>query len=198
VRFADRIVAVHRSLAKGGIQHGFGGAIALAYAVDEPRATVDIDLNVAGDPLHPEQVLRALPAGVAWKASDVRAIGRDGQVRLWWDDTRVDLFFPQHELHAVVASRYVTVPFADTTIPVLSPTDLVVFKALFNRTKDWADIEAVLRAGTADVDEALNWIEQIVGTDSASYTRLAALRASNPADGDPGPALWRKTYWRKA
>ena len=31
-------------------------------------------------------------------------------------------------------------PFADTTIPVSGATELAVFKAFFNRTKDWADI----------------------------------------------------------
>ena len=166
---------MHAALAEGGVAHGFGGAIALAYAVEEPRATVDIDLNISGDADHPEPVLRALPPGVRWGRRDVASIRDDGQVRLWWDDTPVDLFFPQHELHAVVASRYRAVPFAGVTIPVLSPTDLVVFKALFNRTKDWADIEAIVQAGTADVAEALRWIERIGGSAGPSYHRLRAL-----------------------
>lgn len=181
MRFSDRIGIMHAALAQAGIVHGFGGAIALAYAVDEPRATVDIDLNISGDPEHPEPVLRALPPGVAWGAADVVAIRREGQVRLWWDDTPVDLFFPQHELHATVASRYRTVPFAGISIPVLSPTDIVVFKALFNRTKDWADIEAVVDAGTADISEALDWVERIAGAAGPSYTRLRAL-----VEGTPG------------
>ena len=45
---------MHAALAEAGIGHGFGGAIALAYAVDEPRATVGIDLNISGDPEDPE------------------------------------------------------------------------------------------------------------------------------------------------
>jgi pimeloyl-ACP methyl ester carboxylesterase len=191
VRFAERVVAVHRSLSAGGIGHGFGGAIALAYAVNEPRATVDIDINVAGDPADPRDVLEALPSGVAWSTTDVRVIKRDGQVRLWWDDTAVDLFFPQHELHGVVAGRYRLVPFADVTIPVLSPTDLVIFKSLFNRTKDWADIEAVLRAGTADVPEALRWIARIAGAESPSFRRLDALAEADLDVPDIGPDLWR-------
>jgi hypothetical protein len=170
--FVERVVAMHLALRAAGIEHGFGGAIALAYAVDEPRATVDIDLNIAGDP---SAVLGALPMGVRWGPADIRRIATDGQVRLWWDDVPVDLFFPQHEFHAVVASRYLEVPFDAVTIPVLSATDLVVFKALFNRTKDWADIEAVLAAGTADVAESLRWIDRIVGQDSPAYHRLAAL-----------------------
>lgn len=178
---------MHAALAEAGIGHGFGGAIALAYAVDEPRATVDIDLNITGDPEHPEPVLEALPAGVVWGEADASAIRHDGQVRLWWDDTPVDLFFPQHELHATVAGRYRMVPFAGVTIPVLSPTDIVVFKALFNRTKDWADIEAVVDAGTADIREALHWVERIAGTAGPSYTRLRALAEDGPASPASGP-----------
>ncbi|GAC1387457.1 MAG: hypothetical protein NVSMB4_14240 [Acidimicrobiales bacterium] len=82
--------------------------------------------------------------------------------------------------HALVASRYRAVPFASITIPVLCPTDLVVFKALFNRTKDWADIEAIVKAGTADVGEALEWIERIAGSAGPSYTRLCALIKGAP------------------
>jgi hypothetical protein len=189
MRFADRIVELDRSLTAGNVLHGFGGAIALAAAVDEPRATVDVDINVAGDAANPESVLRALPAGVRWKPSDIRTIRKDGQIRLWWEDTPVDLFFPQHDFHELVASRYRMLPFEGTTIPVLSPTDLVIFKALFNRTKDWADIEAILRAGSADVEEALTWIAQIAGESGPSYQRLAELAASGPPD-EP-PPRWR-------
>ena len=43
-------------------------------------------------------------------------------------------------------------PFAGTQIPVLGPVELAVFKAMFDRTRDWADIEAMVAAGTLDVD----------------------------------------------
>jgi hypothetical protein len=68
-----------------------------------------------------------------------------------------------------------------------------VFKALFNRTKDWADIEAMLRAGTVDVGDALRWIEVIVGDDHPSYTRLAgaADQVASQPDGDPN--VWRRS-----
>ncbi len=184
MNFAERIVVMHWALERASIPHGFGGAIALAYAVDEPRATVDIDLNVGADARAPRPVLDAMPDGVRWGAADVLRIEVDGQVRLWWDDVAVDLFFPQHALHAVVGGRYVNVPFGGTTIPVVSPTDLVVFKALFNRTKDWADIEAVVRAGSADVGEALTWIGRIAGRDSPSYDRLVGVARNVSPDED--------------
>ena len=60
----------------------------------------------------------------------------------------------------------------DATVPILSATDLLVFKALFDRRKDWADIEELLRFGKPDVEEARRWLVSIVG---ANDRRLATL-----------------------
>lgn len=177
--FPWMIAELSRCLQEAGVVHGFGGALALAYAVEEPRGTIDIDLNIVADPAHPEPVLAAFPAGVSHSAADVAQIQRDGQVRLWWvhEGRRVplDLFFPQHSLHALVASRTREVAFGSTSIPVISATDILIFKALFNRPKDWVDIAAIVEAGTADVDEALRWIAQLVGEDNTNHQRLLAL-----------------------
>jgi hypothetical protein len=60
-------------------------------------------------------------------------------------------------------------------IPVLDCTALVVFKALFDRTRDWADIEAVIEAGAADLTEARAWLERVLGRDDPIVHRLTAL-----------------------
>ena len=41
----DKVVLVHGALNGRGINHAFGGALALAYYA-EPRSTIDIDINV--------------------------------------------------------------------------------------------------------------------------------------------------------
>src|SRR5207253_7611283 len=129
------------------VPHAFGGAIALAYCTEEPRGTRDLDVNVFLPPTRAAGVLAALPAGTALRADDVVAAERDGQVRVWWDDTPVDVFFDVHDFHREVAAGVRLVPFAGAEIPVLGCVALVVFKALYSRTKDWADVEAVLEAG---------------------------------------------------
>ena len=175
--FADRIVVIHRSLEQAGIKHGFGGAIALAYFVGEPRATRDIDLNINVATAEARMVLDALPVGVDIPDDAAELIGRDGQIRLWWDGgsgVPVDLFFPQHEFHREVAREIHTVPFLETAIPIISSTHLVVFKCLYNRARDWPDIDAMLQAGTVDSASALHWIARLLGDDSAAYRRLVA------------------------
>jgi hypothetical protein len=171
---ADRLLAIHTALSDAGFPHAFGGAIALAYCTEEPRGTRDLDVNVFAEPNRAGQVLAALPSGVAIRAADVRAAERDGQVRVWWEDTPLDIFLDVHRFHRRVASEVRTVPFAGHQIPVLGCTALVVFKALFDRTRDWADIEAVAAAGAADLTEAGALARQL-GADAAISRRLAEL-----------------------
>lgn len=179
---AERLVLVHRALCAGDLPHAFGGAIALAYWTLDPRATSDLDVNVFVPAQESLPVLNALPDGIAKPAGTAGVIARDGQARLWWDDTPVDLFFDYAPVHADAARRRRTVPFADTEIPVLGPIELAVFKAMFDRTRDWADIEAMLAAGTLDVDAVKETLSSMLSADDARFERLdEAVRRSRSA-----------------
>src|SRR6185295_6284205 len=60
----DKVVALHHALARAGVAHAFGGALALAYYA-EPRTTVDVDVNVFVTVDHADDVAAALgPLGV--------------------------------------------------------------------------------------------------------------------------------------
>jgi hypothetical protein len=170
---AERLVAIHDSLTAAKVPHAFGGAIALAYCTEEPRGTRDIDVNLFVGAATAPGVLAELPEGVTIRPVEVHAAERDAQVRVWWDDTPLDLFFAVHEFHRDVAANVRLVPFVGREIPVIDCVAVVVFKALFNRTRDWADIEAVGEAGTIDREAALGWVERLVGSDDPIATRLA-------------------------
>ncbi len=194
----ERTVTLHEALDQSGIPHAVGGALALGYHVAEPRATRDIDLNVSIDPTRPRMLFEALPAGPLWNATDVERAHRDGQVRLFWPLDQgegppipVDLFLPQHELHTVVAGRAELVPMLDTVIPIVSATDLTIFKALFDRPKDWVDIEALLRFGKVDQAEVERWLAQVVGLDDDRLVQLASVAAAarRPAEDVPVAAV---------
>lgn len=60
-----------------------------------------------------------------------------GQTRVWWDDA------PQTPGRSL--------PFSDTTMPVLDCASLAVMRAFFNRTGDWPDLDAIAAAGQLDV-----------------------------------------------
>ncbi|HEX7059572.1 MAG TPA: hypothetical protein VF176_06950 [Solirubrobacterales bacterium] len=175
----DKLFAVHDSLAAAGLAHAFGGAIALAYCTEEPRGTRDLDVNIFTDAANAEAALAALPDAVAVSPEDVEAVVRDGQTRLWWRDTPVDVFLNSLPLHAEVANGVVWVPLSGREIPVLDCASLVVFKAFFDRTKDWADIEAVAERVPAAVREAAETLSGLVGPADPACARLRSLPASN-------------------
>ena len=99
-------------------------------------------------------------------------IARDGQLRLWWDDTPVDLFFNYAEVHDEAARHRRTVPFAGKRIPVLGPVELAIFKVMFDRTRDWADIEAMLAAGTFDLDATRAGLRTLLDAGDHRFARL--------------------------
>jgi hypothetical protein len=63
---------------------------------------------------------------------------------------------------------------------VLDCASLVVFKSLFDRTKDWADIEAVALATPEDVEAATRTLAGLIGEKDPAYRRLTKISASNP------------------
>ncbi len=173
---SSRIVAAHEMLDSLRVPHQFGGAIALAW-YRSPRATTDIDLNITLSPLEAEPVLGALSyLGVSVSPSERALIERDGQARLDWDGSYLDLFFATLGLHSEMASSSREVEFGPTRIPILSPEHLIVCKAVFDRPKDWVDIEEIVSWGTeVDGPVALHWIDELLGAESAQYERLTAL-----------------------
>jgi hypothetical protein len=172
---AQRLLDTHDALSLAKLPHAFGGAIALAYCTQEPRGTRDLDVNVFVAPNRAQEVFAALPEGVTVADADIQAAETEGQVRVWWQDTPIDLFLDIHSFHAEVATGVRLVPFEGRTIPVLDCTALAVFKALFDRTKDWADIEEMAAAGALDLPRAVSWVERLVGVEASATRRLASL-----------------------
>jgi hypothetical protein len=171
----DRLLAVHDALDVARIPHAIGGAIALGYCTLEPRGTRDLDVNVFVGPDRVKEVFAALPEGVAISGLTLEQAERDGQVRLWWEETPIDLFFSVLTFHDQVAREVRQVSFEDRSIPVLDCTALAVFKAMFDRPRDWVDIESMVEARALDIDEASRWVREIAGQGSAAARKLAEL-----------------------
>ncbi|MCU1355745.1 MAG: hypothetical protein JWM89_1163 [Acidimicrobiales bacterium] len=170
-----KISALHAALSEARIPHAFGGALALAWCTERARGTIDIDLNVFVETSAFQTVLDALPRGVRWSPEKVELLQRDGQVRIHWGDTPIDLFLNTTAFHEGVASRAVLRPFRGDDVPFLCCTDLAVFKAFFNRTKDWADLEEMAAAGTLDIARTVGVLTDHLGADDDRIERLRRL-----------------------
>ena len=171
---AERILAIDDALS--AIPHAFGGALALAYYA-EPRATIDIDLNVFVPAAQFADVAAPL-VGLGAAADDpsvAALVRRDGQARVMWDTTPIDLFFAYDAFHDAARAGRRVVPFGDRSIPILGPEHLVVCKAVFNRPRDWVDIDALLEETDLDAAEVMRWVGRIAGDDDPRYARVAAV-----------------------
>ena len=173
----EKIVAVHESLKAAGLPHAFGGALALAWCTGRARGTIDIDVNVFVDNEQAESVVSALPEAVEHSPKLLTALRRDGQVRLWWEKTPVDVFLNSTDYHLEVADRIRWETFMGQSLPFLCCQDLAVFKAFFNRTKDWADLEEMLAAETIDPEAVAAVLIRFLGADDERVGRLLVLRS---------------------
>jgi len=175
----EKVAALEAALAAATIPHAFGGALALAYYA-APRGTHDIDLNVFVSEKRAERVLAALAElGVAaGGAAPLRAVRDRGQVRVYWEHTPIDLFFSYDPLHDRCAERARRVPFGDgVTLAILSAEDLAIFKVIFDRRKDWSDIEEMLYALGADFDGryVMEWLRKILDSGEPRLVRIEAM-----------------------
>lgn len=84
-------------------------------------------------------------------------------MRLWWDATPVDVFLNTTEFHEHAADRTRREEFVGESVPFLSCDDVAVFKAFFNRTKDWADLEEMAGAKTLDIEKVVGVLAHYLG-----------------------------------
>lgn len=143
---SEKVLALRDALERHQIPYAFGGAIALFYYRD-PRSTIDIDLNIFLPPRRHAEVVQVLATLYPIEAEKVGAdVAAAGQARSTWDATYLDLFFADIDFHDAMAKRVRRQPFLGGEINILSPEDLLVCKMLFDRPKDWVDVDAVVQA----------------------------------------------------
>ncbi|MEM7142102.1 MAG: hypothetical protein AAF548_13850 [Actinomycetota bacterium] len=175
MNLVEQIVELHAALEGAEVEHAFGGALALAWCTERARATIDIDVNLFVDADAADAVLDVFPDGVAISTADRAEIAADGQTRLWWEATPVDVFFNTTPFHRDAARRARVERFGGTDVPFLACRDLAVFKAFFDRTKDWADLEEMQAAGTLDVESILGVLVRYLGGDDHRVERLRSM-----------------------
>jgi len=172
----DAIVELHDRLDAAGIHHAFGGAFALLWCTGEPRTTVDIDLNVFVPPTETQRVLDAMPEEIVATDDEVTQLMTAGQSRLMFDGIPVDIFLDTTPFHDDLRLHVSEHQLVDRELPFLGCNDLAVFKSFFNRRKDWADIEEMLRAGRLDVPYITGILSEYFRPDDERIRELHAIR----------------------
>jgi hypothetical protein len=183
----DKMGFLEDAFIDASIPHAFGGALALAFCVNEPRATVDIDVNVFLPVDDVDRLLQVLPSGVEWSDDDRSILRRDGQVRLWWESTPIDVFMNTSSFHEGIAGRSRLEDVGGRSFPFLGCEDLAVFKAFFNRRRDWADLEAMLVAESFDLDRVIGILARYLGGEDERIAHLIEVSETLPDLETPPP-----------
>ncbi len=178
--FTELIFATHKALDDAGLEHAFGGALALMHYVAEPRTTWDVDVNISVSRENADVVVAALSGIVQATEEQVALLKRDGQVRLLVGRYPLDIFLAEHEFHDEMRMMSSMRPFGERELPYISATHLTVLKAMFNRSKDWVDIESMLRHGSVDVQRAIGWLVTLQGPDEEAPARIRAMSLLGP------------------
>lgn len=146
-----------QALEQRGQEYALGGAIALGYW-GTPRGTVDVDVTVFVSPREPASCVQLLRE-IGCQVDTAEAMGllqEHGFCHARYRGVRVDVFLPIVPFYGEARRRRARVRLGDQDIMVWSAEVLAVFKMMFFRRKDLADVEEILRVQGESLDR--NWI----------------------------------------
>lgn len=170
-------------LSARGVEYAVGGALALGCWTARPRATIDADINLfipPHDTDHCLDLLRDIGCEFDWAAAHV-TLRSHGFCRVNYHGRQIDFFLPLTDFHEEARHRRVLIDFQHHQVYVLDAESICVFKLMFFRLQDLADVEAILRAQRDQLD--IHWIErqveQLFGARDPRLTRWWELVAAN-------------------
>jgi len=160
-------------MSAAGVSYAIGGALAYGWwAV--PRATMDVDINLFVEDQLLDAALDALSAaGVEFVRPAARAEHEArGMFTAMLGPFRIDVFTPSIPFSMEAARTKVLIHIEGRPLRVLSAEAICVFKMLFFRPKDLADLERLVSL-RADLDGAYvrKWLVDMMGEDDVRVQR---------------------------
>lgn len=157
-----------------GHEYAVGDAIALGYwAV--PRGTVDVDLTLYLPPERPSECIWLLhDMGCEFFAAEAtESLREHGFCSVRYAGMRLDVFLPIVPFYEAARTRRKRLELAGQPIVIWDAESLAVFKMMFFRRKDLADVEQILRTQGGQFDRP--WVrEQLVVMYGVGDPRLSA------------------------
>ena len=160
---SSNAVAVARAVAERlesqGQEYALGGAIALGYW-GLPRSTVDVDVTLFLPPDRPTEcvwLLQEIGCQVTTEKA-LESLREDGFCRVTHSGLDIDVFLPIVPFYEAARARRKRVPLAGRHVAIWDAETLTVFKMMFFRRKDLADVEQILLLQGAALDRA--WVRE--------------------------------------
>lgn len=156
----DALLAVHAVLAAAEILHALCGGLAANLYREEVRATVDVDIAVAVAPARVVDLVNRFEAE-GWKVEPYWHKGE--QLRLTRSDLpRIDCILATTNYERKAIDQAVPARIEGHELSVLTPEDLIVFKLIAGRARDYEAVAAIInsRGERLEVDYITGWLEQ--------------------------------------
>jgi hypothetical protein len=150
---------IAQALEGRGQDYAIGGAIALGYWA-EPRGTLDVDCTLYLPPEKPTEcvwLLQEIGCTVT-VGETLDSLQEHGFCRVAWGAVHVDVFLPTIPFYESARARRRRVVLGDQEMMIWDSETLAVFKLMFFRRKDIADVEQILRVQAAQFERA--WVRQ--------------------------------------
>ncbi len=160
--FHQALASAASWLAGAGVPGVVIGGVAASF-LGRPRITRDVDLLIFLDEGRWREFLAAGRAhGFVPRRADAVAFARRSRVLLARHQAsgiEIDIMLGEIPFEREVVSRALAVEIGGVRIPLPTPEDLVVLKAVAHRPRDLADIEGVLAAHPRlDHRRVLRWV----------------------------------------
>jgi hypothetical protein len=158
-------------------EYAIGGAIALGFWA-EPRGTIDVDVTLFLPPKELSGCIRLLQKiGCTVEAGKaMSSLGEHGYCEVSFRGNRIDVFLPMIGFYELARQRRKRVLLGDQSVVIWDAETLCVFKMMFFRRKDIADVEQALRTQGKQLDR--DWV----------FQRLVELYGSR----DPRVSQWEE------
>jgi len=145
-------------LADAGVVHALCGGIAANLYREEIRATTDVDFYILVAATQLVALAREFEQH-GWKAQPFWRANE--QLRLEKTDTpHVDCLIALTDFERAALQRTLNAPIEERSIPVLSPEDLIVFKLVAGRARDYEAVVAIINTARRKLN--LRYIEGAV------------------------------------
>jgi predicted nucleotidyltransferase len=174
----DLAARLSEALDAARIPHAVSGAVALG-AHGFVRATADIDVLVVVPSIRLPEVF-SIVRGLGFQGDDadlIEAIRQRFVAEMRAGPATVELLVPVLPYHRSLVDRAVRLPVGGRSVPFVSAEDLVVLKMLWRRTKDVADVQALLAAKgrSLDRDYVKRTLRSILPDDDPRHAEIDAL-----------------------
>jgi hypothetical protein len=174
----DAALAVAAALESAGTPYAIGGAI--AYALwGPPRGTMDVDLNLFVEPEGvPAAIAPLLERGITFRPGDPVVVSRtQGMLVGRVGEFRLDVFTPSIPFSWEALRTRFRTRVRDIDAWFLSAEATCVFKLLFFRGKDVADLERLVAQQGRRLDAAYvrRWTAEMMGEDDERVTTWDAI-----------------------